>query len=486
MTPITGFNPGADPGTPGIIVDCNNLVPSLRGLISSGDGLDAGLPAVTGTLLEAETMLLLDNSARTFAGTTDKLLELSGGAWVDRSVGGGYSTAVTDTWRFCQFGNATIAVNYTDPVQVSTSGSFGNLSGAGTPPKAKICETAAGFVMLMNYNDGVNVFTDGWWCSGLYNHTSWTPSAATQAANGRLFDAPGAITAGKSLGSAMIVYKGSSMYIGQYVGPPTIWAWQQISNNIGAFSQESVVSTDSKHYFIGDNGIFIYDGTRPTPIGTVEVKNWLKGVINQTYKANCKASYDKINSLVYFFFPSQDSTGGLDRALVYNTISGGFGIVSKDIKALLSYSSPNLTWLQLGSLYSTWGGWPSSVLWVDPSFFGAEIGQAYMDSSQKIGTFNVGGATNSYLVTGDNGNDTYFSTISRVIPRFLMAPLSAQLTHYWKNGEGLDLNTGVTVSMSDTKFDLLKSARFHRLKFMFSDPVEITGYELLAKTSGNR
>ena len=33
MTPITGFNPGADPGIAGIIVDCNNLVP--QGIVLS-------------------------------------------------------------------------------------------------------------------------------------------------------------------------------------------------------------------------------------------------------------------------------------------------------------------------------------------------------------------------------------------------------------------------------------------------------------------
>lgn len=486
MTPITGLNPGADPGNPGIVVDCNNLVPSIRGMISSGNGIDAGLPAVSGTLLEAETLLLLDGSARTFAGTTDKLYELSGSSWVDRSVAGNYATTGTNTWRFCQFGNATIATNYDNSVQASTSGAFSNLTGTGTPPKAKVCETASGFVMLFNYNDGVNTFTDGWWCSGLYDYTSWTASPSTQAANGRLFDTPGPIVGGKRLGSAIVAYKNNSMYIGQYVGPPIIWAWQQVSNDIGAFSHEAIVATDSKHYFIGDNGIYVYDGTRPQPIGTIEVRNWLKAVINQQYKANCKAAYDKINSLIYFFYPSQASSGALDEALVYNTINGSFGRVTKTVEALLSYSSPNLTWLQLGSLYATWGGWPTSVLWVDISFFGAEIGLAYMDSAQKIGTFNVGGAVDSYLVTGDNGDDTYFSTITRVRPRFLLSPASASMSHYWKNGEGDVLQTGVTVSMDDNKFDLLKSARFHRLKFNFTDPVEITGYELLAKRNGAR
>ena len=486
MIPITGFNPGADPGTPGIIVDCNNMVPSLRGLISSGAGIDSGNAAAPGVVLEAETMLLLDNSARTFAGTTGNIYELSGGSWVNRSAVGGYATTGSNTWRFCQFGDATIATNYDNAVQVTTSGAFANLTGVGTPPKAKLCETASGFVMLFAYNDGVNVFHDGWWCSGLYDHTSWTPSTATQAANGRLFDTPGPITAGKRLGSAVIVYKNASMYIGQYVGPPIIWAWQQITSDTGAFSQEAVVSTESKHYFIGDNGIFVYDGTRPQPIGTIEVKNWLKSVINQTYKANCKASYDKINSLVYFFYPSQLSSGGLDSALVYNTITGAFGKVTKNIKALLTYSSPNLTWLQLGSLYATWGGWPTTILWLDVSFFGAEVGMSYVGNDDKIGVFNVGGASESYLVTGDNGDDTMFSTITRVRPRFLKAPTNGTLTHYWKNGEGADVQTGQMVSMSDYKFDLLKSARFHRLKFNFTDPVEITGYELLAKQNGIR
>jgi hypothetical protein len=99
----------------------------------------------------------------------------------------------------------------------------------------------------------------------------------------------------------------------------------------------------------------------------------------------------------------------------------------------------------------------------------------------------VGGNTSSsYLVTGDNGDDTQFSTIQRVRPRFLKSPLSASLTNYFKNGEGDTVQTGSTISMSDFKFDVLKSARFHRLKMMFTGAVEITGYDIMAKTDGNR
>ena len=60
------------------------------------------------------------------------------------------------------------------------------------------------------------------------------------------------------------------------------------------------------------------------------------------------------------------------------------------------------------------------------------------------------------------------------------------MTHYHKPGEGDDLETGITVAMDDNKFDLLHSARFHRLKLDFTGNHEISGYEMQLKPNGTR
>jgi len=39
------------------------------------------------------------------------------------------------------------------------------------------------------------------------------------------------------------------MYVGQYVGPDVIWAWQQVPGDVGAFSQGSVASMEAGDFY---------------------------------------------------------------------------------------------------------------------------------------------------------------------------------------------------------------------------------------------
>lgn len=481
MIPVSGFAPGVDPTTPGVVVDCTNMLPTIRGLKAAPVGEDLGLGALAADCLGAAMVRKIDDSSRVFAGTTSNLYEFSSG-WTSR--GSGYTGTATSKWRFAQFGDASIATNYSDAVQVSTSTTFSAL--AGTPPKAAIVETAAGFVMLADYNDGSNIFHDGWWCSGLYDHTQWTPSASTQAANGRLLDTHGRITALRQMGNSIVAYKDNSIYLGQYVGPPIIWQWSLVAHDCGAYSQEAVVNISGVHYFMGRNGLFMYDGSRPVPIGAIEVREWLKTNIHQEFVTNVKASFDSKTSLIYWFYPSNSSSSGVcDEAIVYNTITGKFGRFTKSVQAVFDYQTPPMTWLSLGSLYATWT-WPTSTTWASPIFYGSLVGASFMGTDKKLYSM-TGNASDASITTGDFGDDFSYSTIKRVKPRFLDAPDSAQLVHSYKANEGDNLQTGVTVAtFNDGKFDLLKSARFHRVKLNTVGNCELSAIDYELKANGKR
>lgn len=483
MIDITGFAPGIDPTTPGVITDCVNMLPTTNGMASTGAGAGVGVSALAAQCLGAITVKKLDNSARTFAGTDTKLYEVSGGAWTDRSRAGNYSTG-SKRWRFAQFGDVSLAVNYLDATQFSTTAAFADLALA---PKAKIVETASGFVMLFGYNDGLNNFTDGWYCSGLYDYTAWTPSAATQCANGRLYDTPGPITGAKRLGNAVAVYKDNAVYLGQYVGPPVIWSWQQITANAGAYCHEAVVDVSGVHYFLGRNGLFMFDGSRPQAFGAQEVREWLRVNINPSYTGNIVGGYDTAKALIYWFYPSIRSSGVCDEAIVYNTITGQFGRMTRNVNAIIDYTGANLTWSGVGALGATWTAMGSALsIWADPILFGAGVGLSFISNDDNILYAFGGTPTTASITTGDLGDDTQFSTIQRVRPRFLDSPDSATLQHYWKNQEGDYLQTGPTATLSDGKFDILKSARFHRLKMTFTGNAEIMAYDVKAKANGTR
>jgi len=208
--------------------------------------------------------------------------------------------------------------------QASPGGAFADIAGA---PSASILVAAAGFVMALNIN-GMTLgdAPDGWGCCAIRNQADWTPSVTTQCAAGRLLDSPGAIRAGGPLGSDVVAYKNTSMYLGRYVGAPIVWAWTRIPGDIGCSGAESLVVVGTQHFFVGPSDFYVFDGTVPRPIGgatfnstSTPVREWFFENLNPTYRDRIVGVADTARDLVYWYFPSKSSvTGALDTQLVYN------------------------------------------------------------------------------------------------------------------------------------------------------------------------
>src|SRR3546814_8413616 len=65
------------------------------------------------------------------------------------------------------------------------------------------------------------------------------------------------------------------MYLGRYVGPPLVWAWQRVPGDIGCSGPESVAMVDTQHFFVGPSDFYTFDGTVPRPIGG-PVREWFR------------------------------------------------------------------------------------------------------------------------------------------------------------------------------------------------------------------
>jgi hypothetical protein len=94
------------------------------------------------------------------------------------------------------------------------------------------------------------------------------------------------------------------------------------------------------------------------------------------------------------------------------------------------------------------------------------------DTSHTLKTLD-GPSSSSGFRLGDFGDPEMFQTIQRVRPEFFTAPASATLTNYYRNNLGDALSTGSTTALNNGKFDLMKSARWHRLDLAFTGDVEV-------------
>ena len=76
---------------------------------------------------------------------------------------------------------------------------------------------------------------------------------------------------------------------------------------------------------------------------------------------------------------------------------------------------------------------------------------------------------------GEMGNDEDYTTITRAQLRLLSSPSSATMTNYYKDASGDDFMEDITTPISNSRFDIIRSARWHKLAFTFDGTVETPG-----------
>lgn len=475
---LLGFFPDFDEHTEGLVTNCEMLVPTEKGYKGAESLTSTAYAALATSCRGAATLTKLDGTTRFIAGVQTKLWEGAGGSWTDVTAVSDYIGSASSKWRFAQFGDVSLATNKVDALQKSvTSGDFSALSGA---PKASMVETVAGFVMVADYNDGTDT-PDGWYCSAFEDYTNWTPSIATQCANGRLFDTPGKITGLRRIGKDCVIYKENAVYLGQWVAGDVIWAWSLISGEIGAVSQEGIVSIETAHFFVGMNDIWVFDGTRPASIGE-GIKKWFFNDLNMTYRNNIIGAHDKERSLVYFYYPDTTSSGECNACIVYNYKTRKWGRANRTIEAAVEWISGGYTYTSLAAAFTTYADLPA-VAYDSPFWRGSTINVAVFDSAHTLKTLSGESSTSS--LTGNwFGDGIKHLHLQRVIPQFINDATSATLTNYYRDTYGVDQTTGATTDMSRARFSIFWRARFHKVKMAFTGAHEITGYIVQAVEAG--
>jgi hypothetical protein len=485
MTPIVGFAPDSDPVTEGILTDCQNLLPFEAGFIGAPSAVAVAAGVLAAECRGAVVATRLDGTRRVFAGTQTKLYELSGSSWVDRTVGGAtYSGSAESRWSFCQFGDTTVATNLTDAMQSSTSGAFNPITGA---PKAKIVISAANnFVLAFNTNDatyGQN--TDRWWCCAQNDQTSWTPNVSTGATTGRLIAVEGPIQAALPLGDYVVAYKQRAIFRGVYAGGSIVWQWNLVpGGEAGAVGPEAVCDIGGAHFIVGNDNFWIFDGTRPIPVGVGVIRQWFLNNSSPTYRYRTKVSYDRQKSLVSVYYPSLNSDGTCDSRLVFHVGTKHWGRADVVAQAPLNFIAPGVTINALDTVAATINTLPNIPLDAQYWASGGQVA-CYFDSTNQLVSL-TGSSLSSSFTTGDIGDDDQVTMVDRLRLRWTLAPVSAVASAFYKMTSGSGLSTGPTNALNDGKFDLRQSGRWHRFRVDMTGDHKLTAFAVKPVPVGQR
>ena len=472
---MLSFAPDALTTAPEVLTEVS-AVPTPRGYKSPPAGTDMGVDEFVDTPPQGGAYLVkLDGSSRSFVGSETTLYESSGGSWADVSRASPAYSNGTSRWRFAQFGDTSLAIAKGTVLQQSSTGDFANVANS---PKADLMECVAGFVMLANTDDTSLSITGGpnsdqphrWWCSQIFNPTgTWAPSVSTQATTGLLVETAGPITGLRRLLNDIVAYKSTSIYVGQYVGPPVVWQWRCVSKDVGVVVDDAVVDAGTAHIFIGDDDIYMFDGSRPIPIGSL-IREWFFGRLNRSYASYIRALHYRTEKLIYWFYPSgSDET--LTSVLAYHYGTQRWGAFDLEVLEVLETKTTTVSYDSLGSKYSTYDDMPE-ISYDSPFWIAATPVMGYISASGYLTSLSGGGGDMS-LTTGWMGDEAGVTVATRVRPRFRIAPSSGMLVPESVMSLGDAASTGSSRAMHNGRFDVLQAARFHKFQLSFTGQCEI-------------
>jgi hypothetical protein len=193
--------------------------------------------------------------------------------------------------------------------------------------------------------------------------------------------------------------------------------------------------------------------------------------LNRSYAHLSIASHDPSKALVRFHYCSSGNTTP-DKCVVYNYKTGKWGRDDRSIEMAIQYLSGGVTYDDLGNLYSTYNDLPA--LAYDSSFWTARTPvPAIFDTAHTIRTLN-GPSTSSSMTSSEMGDDEQFSMFSRLVPRWITKPTSANCVNFYKNNSGDSFTQDATTAMdSNGRFDFLRDSRWHKYRLDFTGPVEL-------------
>lgn len=502
------FSPDLDTTIAGTITDMDGWRGTQAGLatLPSFEVL-ASLPAgeiATGAFIAT----LVSGQQVVVVGTTHHLYTLKSGGLVEFDGGQTFSGG---HWSFAVFGNDILAVNGVNVPQVSANDQpfepLANVSdtpplGPGQPQTAAIVEVVDEGVFMIPVDSNVYYFT------GISDRT-WTPNIATETVNAPVTGTPGPIIALHRIRGGVVLYKARSFYMGLFTGPPFFWSFTSISENVGAFSQDSIVNAGDLHLWIGPDDFYQFDGSSLQRIPN-SLRKWFFGSasgvgahFNRNLASLIIGQWDPSTGDAVWYFPSPNSTV-LDSAIRYNVSTGKWTkgtpkatdgtplVVVAVLQPGNISTTAGLTYIQFGQTYTFYNSFPPDLPYNSPTFGGSvtqAVVPAIIDANGNLLTA-TGASAGGFIVTGELGDSIRYYQICRVRPVFTRWPANnfghLQAYHSRINGyPAIDPNdfpqpfVGPQSWLSkDATFNFIQTARRHILRFEVTADAEITAFVL--------
>jgi len=198
-------------------------------------------------------------------------------------------------------------------------------SGAGVYDTDADCPSVASFITVSDASRfviafGVNDYSETtqdpmlirW--SDQESYQVWTPAVTNQAGSFRL-SSGSFIVAAQQTRQEILVWTDAALYSMQYLGPPFVWGFNILADNISIISPNAVATANNVTYWMGLDKFYAYSGRVETL--PCALRQYVFGDINTTQSSQFFAGTNEGYSEVWWYYCSANSTV-VDRYVIYN------------------------------------------------------------------------------------------------------------------------------------------------------------------------
>ena len=218
--------------------------------------------------------------------------------------------------------DATVAGNTTRAQYLSVQSTAAGYDGAYVPTETNQVVTSAiqRFIIAL----GANSYLTGdpatpfdpmlvrW--SDQENPYQWVPDVTNQAGEFRLSNGSFIVLA-RSTRQEILIWTDSAIYSMQYLGPPYVWGFQILMDNISIISPNCAVTVNNVTYWMGVDKFYMYSGR----VETLPCSIWqyIFNDINKDQGYQVFAGSNEGYSEIWWFYCSGTSTS-IDKYVIYN------------------------------------------------------------------------------------------------------------------------------------------------------------------------
>jgi hypothetical protein len=203
--------------------------------------------------------------------------------------------------------------------------SIGIVTKAGTITTDASCPTVANFVMVSDASRFVLAFGVNDYGSAIQDpllirwsdqesFATWIPAVTNQAGSYRLSHGSQIVTAMQTR-QEILVLTDSAIYSMQYLGPPYVWSFQILGDNISIAGPNAIATANNITYWMGTDKFYMYSGRVQTLPSTL--REYVFNDINLEQAYQFCAGTNEGYSEVWWQYCSAGSTV-VDRYVIYN------------------------------------------------------------------------------------------------------------------------------------------------------------------------